>query len=126
MKLWLAVLMLLCLTACVTTSGSAGLPATDLNELRSNVWEHLKPRTLDSGKTYCAEDATTERAQDTCMGALEDYAGASETDKAAGWTVFNNGMKRLELQRDPCNRLEKIMRLDRCRLPTIGSKEKPR
>ena len=115
MKTWLLVLITLCLSACVTTSGKGDLPATDLNELRSNVWEHLKPRTLDNGKTYCAEDALSERAQDTCMGNLEDYAGASETDKAAGWRVFQIGLKRLELGRDPCNWAERnILRLKRC------------
>lgn len=67
--------------------------------------------------TYCAELAKTERQQDACLGMLEDGYSSSELDKAAAWLILVRGLKRLELQRNPCSWWEKLKRSPRCQVP---------
>ena len=70
--------------------------------LVSSVSRDLKPRTLPNGKEYCAELAKTERAQDECLGDLEDFAYASNRDKERARQTLETGVKRIKLARDPC------------------------
>ncbi len=77
-------------------------PASDLDALVSSVSRDLKPRLLPNGKEYCAELATTERAQDECLGDLEDGLYASNRDKERASTTLVNGVKRIKLARNPC------------------------
>ena len=79
-----------------------GSPTTDLDALESNAKRDLAPRTLPNGKLYCAELAKTEKAQDSCIGDLEDTLSSSETDKAVGLANLSKGVERIRLSINPC------------------------
>lgn len=90
------------LNGCVTTSVRDDSPASDLVALEANVTRSLKPRTLPNGKSYCAEDAKTEKAQDTCLIWLEGGFYGSEQDKQRALWLLKRGIARLKLARNPC------------------------
>lgn len=98
----LLVLIVLFLSACGTRTVRDDSPASDLDALVSSVSRDLQPRLLPNGKEYCAELATTERAQDECMGDLEDVVFVSNRDKERGLGTLRTGVERLKLARAPC------------------------
>lgn len=110
----LLALTVLCLSACATTSGREGSPASDLDALEANATRDLRKTTLPNGKTYCAEDATTERAQDSCMGDLEDALFGANADKVSALENLRKGIKRIKLALDPCGWWARLTRNPRC------------
>ena len=57
---------------------------------------------LPNGKQYCAEDATTEKEQDTCLSWLESAFYAAEQDKKRTFWLVSRAVQRLKLARSPC------------------------
>ena len=115
----LTVLIVLFLSACATTSNRGGSPASDLDALESSVARDLRTTTLPNGKTYCAEDASTERQQDECMGDLEDALFNSNEDKDSALRTLRKGIKRIKLSIDPCGFFERIFRRDACEVGSL-------
>jgi hypothetical protein len=105
-KLLLVILASCLLLGCAhsnsVVSRGSGSPTTDLDALESNARNDLAPRTLPNGKLYCGELAKTERAQDSCIGDLEDTLLSSETDKAVGLQNLIRGIQRIRLSINPC------------------------
>lgn len=130
LKLLLATLAACLLLGCAH-SNSAGLhasgsPTTDLDALESNARNDLAPRTLPNGKLYCGELSRTEKAQDSCIGDLEDTVLASETDKAVGLSNLSRGIQRIRLSLNPCRWWQfgckaEARRLNRQSSPTNGN-----
>lgn len=124
----LLVILVLCLTAgCGHSSGGGsnvkGTPPTDFDALVSNAKSDLAPRTLPSGKLYCGELSRTEKAQDRCIGDLEDLVLDSETDKAVGLANLIKGLERIQFSINPCRFFDFSCRkrkkeLDRGEAPT--------
>lgn len=110
----LTVLIALCLSACATTSGRGGSPASDLDALESSVARDLRKTTLPNGKTYCAEDAVTERQKDACTGDLEDAVFNANADKASARDTLRKGIQRIKLALDPCGWWARLTRNPRC------------
>lgn len=102
-KLLLAGLLALSLNACSLHSAKGDLPVSDLAALRQAVSEDLTARKLPSGLEYCAELATTEKAQDECMGSLEDALFLSNGDKARAIWLIDRYIERTKLVRNPCS-----------------------
>lgn len=76
--------------------------ASDLDALVSSVSRDLKTRLLPNGREYCAELSPTERAQDECLGDLEDVVYASNRDKERARRSLETGVSRIKLARSPC------------------------
>lgn len=114
--LLLAMLGLCLLPGCAHTALDDS-PANDLQAAKAQMHRTLKPRPLPNGKMYCAELATGQLELDECTGDLEDGKFASEQDKAIGLRFFDKFIQRLMLARDPCNALERLFRVDRCKIP---------
>lgn len=70
--------------------------------MEANATRTLKPRMLPNGKAYCAEDAETEKEQDTCLSWLEGAFYGSEQDKKRAIWLLKRGFARLALARNPC------------------------
>jgi hypothetical protein len=98
----LLALIALFLPACGTLPARDASPESDLTALKSNAESHLAPRTLDSGRLYCWELATTEGLQDECGPDLEELAWLSERDKARALALVQAFVKRATLQRLAC------------------------
>lgn len=113
-RLLLTVLLVLCLNGCATHTANADLSENDLQALETTVSSALAPRKLDNGKTYCAEDAKTERAQDTCLGWLEDGFFLSEEDKARGVRLMRAGIEEIRKARNPCGFWKRLTQPSRC------------
>ena len=109
------VLTALFLTACAGRTVKDDSPASDLDAMKSGMKRALAPRTLPNGKTYCAELAQTEKAQDDCLGDLEDGFFLSEQDKARALTLFDRFMERLKLQRNPCGFWKSLFNRQECK-----------
>lgn len=113
----LLVLTVLCLSGCGTHSVKDDSPASDLDALVSSVSRDLKPTLLPNGREYCAELARTERAQDECMGDLEDALYTSNRDKLRASGTLRTGAKRIEQARNPCGWWARLTQRARCRDP---------
>lgn len=113
----LLVLTALCLTGCGTASVRDDSPASDLDVLVTSVNRDLRTTLLPNGKEYCAELAKTERAQDECMGDLEDALFTSNRDKLRASHTLATGAKRIEQARNPCGFWAKLTNRERCRAP---------
>lgn len=85
--------------------------------LVTSVNRDLQKTLLPNGREYCAELAKTERAQDECMGDLEDALYVSNRDKARASQTLTTGAKRIEQARNPCGWWAKLTNRERCRLP---------
>lgn len=96
-------LIALSLAACGTHSVRDESPQSDLDALVINVERDLQPRTLRNGKAYCAEDATTEGEQDTCLGNVEALAIQSNADKARARATLRSGVNRIKAGRISCS-----------------------
>ena len=114
MRLLLPALLVLCLNGCATLTANDDLSVSDLQALETTVSAALAPRKLDNGKTYCAEDAATERAQDTCLGWLEDGFFLSEEDKARGLRLLKQGVAEIKRARNPCSAWKRFTQPSRC------------
>lgn len=114
MRLLLPALLVLCLNGCATLTANDDLSVSDLRALEMTVSNALAPRKLENGKTYCAEDAATERAQDTCLGWLEDGFFLSEEDKARGLRLLQQGISEIEKARNPCGAWKRFTQPSRC------------
>lgn len=101
LRLLLAMMVLFLLPACAHSVRDDS-HASDLDALVSSVERDLKPRLLPNGREYCAELSKTERAQDECLGDLEDALYNSNRDKESGITTLRTGVKRIKLARSPC------------------------
>lgn len=99
----LFVMIALCLLLGCAHSVKDDSPASDLDALVSSVKRDLRPRLLPNGREYCAETAKTERAQDECLGDLEDVVYASNRDKTRAATTLEKGVSRIKLARNPCS-----------------------
>lgn len=109
------VLALMFLPACVSRSVSDDLPANDLDALVANVRAETRPTLLPNGKEYCAEDARNDDEQDVCLGDAEDAVFTGNRKLARVYTLVDTAVKRLKLQRDPCNFFERnISARERC------------
>lgn len=106
--------LVLFLTACAAHSVKDDSPASDLDAYLSNVKENSRDRKLPNGKIYCAELATTESAQDDCMGDLEDTLFLAEKDKDNLFILADKFVLRLKLVRNPCSHWERLIRSKRC------------
>lgn len=95
-------LLLGCAHSSNVVSSASGSPTTDWDALESNARNDLAPRTLPNGKLYCGELAKSERAQDSCIGDLEDTLLSSETDKEVGLANLRRGIQRIRLSINPC------------------------
>lgn len=113
----LLVLTVLCLTGCGTASVKDDSPASDLDALVSSVSRDLRPRLLPNGREYCAELARTERAQDECMGDLEDTVYSSNRDKERAAATLRTGAQRIKLSRNPCGFWSRLTNRPRCKVP---------
>lgn len=113
----LLVLTVLCLSGCGTHSVRDDSPASDLAVLVTAVNRDLTKTLLPNGRDYCAELAKTERAQDECMGDLEDALYSANRDKARASQTLTTGAKRIELSRNPCGFWERLTQRARCRDP---------
>ena len=116
-RLLVIVLILLALTGCVTLSAKDDSPESDLLAFKALMHRVLAPRTLPNGKLYCAEGAATDGQQDRCLGQQEDLSFNSEQDKAEGRRQTDKFVARQTLARRPCNALQRLFRVDRCRIP---------
>lgn len=114
MRLLLPALLVLCLNGCATLTANDDLSVSDLQALETTVNSALAPRKLDNGKTYCAEDAKTERAQDTCLGWLEDGFFLSEEDKARAARLLRAGITEIKRARNPCGLWRRLTQPSRC------------
>lgn len=114
MRMLLTALLVLCLNGCATHTANADLSVNDLQALETTVTGALEPRTLSNGKTYCAEDAKTERAQDSCLGWLEDGFFLSEEDKARGVRLLKAGIAEIKKARNPCGFWRRMTQPSRC------------
>lgn len=130
LKLLLVILAVCLLPACAhSNSGglrASGSPTTDLDALESNAKRDLAKRTLPNGKLYCGELARTEKAQDSCIGDLEDTLLQSETDKAVGLSNLSRALERVRLSLNPCRWFQfsckaRARELDRQSSPTNGN-----
>lgn len=83
-----------------------GAAASDLDALQSSVDQELHPRTLASGKEYCAEDAKTEDAQDQCLGDLEDLVYTLNRSMERGAMLVKKGLERIRSSQHPCGWLD--------------------
>lgn len=95
-------LMLLFLTACGTSPVRDDSPANDLDALANSVKSDAEPRTLPNGKTYCVEDAGTNKKLKSCALNLEDGFFLSEGDKARILDNVLKAVERMKLARNPC------------------------
>jgi hypothetical protein len=102
----LIVMIAVCLLAGCVRFARDDVPASDLIALETSVSRDLQPRLLDNVKDYCAELATTEKAQYECLGDLEDLVFLSNRDKARALATLHKGLERLELARNPCRLLD--------------------
>lgn len=110
----LIVLILLCLSACGTTSRRGDSPASDLDALETSVARDLRQTTLPNGKTYCGEDAVRQRAQDECVGDLEDALYNSNADKSSALITLRKGIQRIKLSLNPCGFWAQLFKKERC------------
>lgn len=113
-RLFASALIVLSLTACVSSPPKDAAPASDLDALMSGVKRNAAPRTLPNGKLYCVEDARTEGQRDNCALDLEDGFFLSEQDKARTIGFIEQAVARLKLARNPCGFWAKALRRDRC------------
>lgn len=102
-RLLVTVLLALCLPACATHSARDDSPSSDLDALAQTVERQLPNRTLPNGKQYCAELATTEGAQDECMGDLEALNLLRHQDRARAITTLRSGVSRIKATRVTCS-----------------------
>jgi hypothetical protein len=119
LKLLLVILAMSLLPACAHSVRDDS-PASDLDALVSSVSRDLKVRMLPNGREYCAELAKTERAQDECLGDLEDLAYASNRDKQRAAATLEKGVKRIKLARNPCRWWQVGCRRDARKLDDAG------
>jgi hypothetical protein len=75
-----------------------------------------RPRHYDSGKDYCVEEAMTGKQMEICAVQGEDLKFLLEGDKQRMLDTAKKAAHRLELSRNPCNWMEKLFRVDRCRI----------
>lgn len=108
------VLIVLSLTACVQQPVKDASPASDLDAYLANVKREGKIRTLPNGKTYCVEDALTEKAQDECATDLEDTLFKANRGLTALVRRAEDFVHALKLQRNPCSWWERVRRVPRC------------
>lgn len=101
LRLLLVILALFLLPGCAHSVRDDS-PASDLDALVSSVSRDLRVRLLPNGKEYCAEFAKTERAQDECLGDVEDALYQSNRDKLRARQTLETGVKRIKLARNPC------------------------
>lgn len=101
LRLLCVILALSLLPACAH-SVKGDSHASDLDALVSSVSRDLKTRLLPNGKEYCAELSKTERAQDECLGDLEDALFTSNRDKERARQTLETGVKRIKHARSPC------------------------
>lgn len=111
----LIVLTAVCLTACAPRIVRDDSPASDLDAYKANVVRQGTMTLLPNGKTYCAEDAATEDAQDACMGNLEDALYRSDQKVARLVDLAYKFVERLRLARNPCSWWERVRGVDRCK-----------
>lgn len=114
------VLLALCLPACATHSARDDSPSSDLDALVQTVERQLPARTLPNGKQYCAELATTEGAQDECMGDLEALNLQRNADRGRAITTLRSGANRIKATRVTCGWWQHRCRVDRNRLQAGG------
>lgn len=114
MRLLLTALLVLCPNGCATLTANDDLSVSDLQALETTVSGAIAPRTLSNGKTFCAEDAKTERAQDMCLGWLEDGFFLSEEDKARGLRLLKQGVAEIKRARNPCGVWKRLTQPSRC------------
>jgi hypothetical protein len=80
------------------------------------VKRDLQRTRLPNGREYCAELAETERAQDYCMGDLEDALKASNDDKTRAWVTLDRGINRIKAGRVECSWWQVSCKRDKTRL----------
>jgi hypothetical protein len=120
LRLLLTIALLSLIVGCAhfTPADSKGSdsPESDLTALASNAKQDLAPRTLPSGKMYCAEEAKVQKTQDQCLGDQEDLSLAAETDKAVGLANILKAVEEIKLRLNPCGWLSRtLFHRDRCR-----------
>lgn len=114
-RLWLIVVLALCLPACATRTVKDDSPASDLDAYVANVKRVGKPVMLPNGKDYCAELARTDEEQDECTGDLEDgLFSANKIILNLVWQAVQF-TERQRLVRDPCNLVERLFTPSQCR-----------
>jgi hypothetical protein len=106
-------LLALFLTACGSLSARGDLPASDLVALRTVISADLQQRNLPNGRQYCGELARTERAQDECIGDLEDALYASNMDKQRARETLERSLLMMEYARTPCRWFQLRCKSDR-------------
>ena len=92
----LIVAISLCLMGCGSLRVKDGLPASDLEALRSEMHKRLKPRVMASGKTYCIELARNAEQYDDCAADLEEYSWLSENDKKRALEFLDEAIDKLQ------------------------------
>lgn len=107
-------LMLLFLTGCGSLPARDDSPASDLQILRQTIASELPERPLPNGRLYCVELAETQRQADACSVALEDNVFLREQDRRRALRLLDQGLRRIELSRDPCNFFERAFNRKRC------------
>lgn len=102
----LSVVAALCLLAGCAHFVRDDSAASDLDALQASVDQEMHPRTLASGKEYCAEDAKTEEAQDQCLGDLEDLVFTLNRSMERGAELVKKGLERIRSSQHPCGWLD--------------------
>lgn len=115
----------LCLSACASLLGRndlpvSDLPASELDELATQLSRLAKKRKLSNGEIYCVEDSESNEELESCARDLERTLWYSEAvDKPAIVELVDRYIKRAKLARKPCTMVERLLRYDRCRLEEV-------
>lgn len=124
-RLFVIGVLSLFLSACVSSLGRndlpvSDLPASELDELATQLSRLAKKRRLSNGKVYCVEDSKSNEDLESCAIDLERTLWYSEmVDKPAIVELVERYVKRAKLARKPCTMVERLLRRDRCRLEEV-------
>lgn len=124
-RLFVIGVLSLSLSACASSLGRSGspvsdLPASELDELATQLNRLAKKRKLSNGEIYCVEDSKSNEELESCARDLERTLWYSEAvDKPAIVELIDRYIKRAKLARKPCTVVERLLRHDRCRLEEV-------